>query len=179
MRRAANELHIRASQWYEDNGLELEAFHHAAAAHDVERAERLAEGAAIPLHLRGAVLTILDWLGSLPATVLDARPSLWWRYAALLLINGQTTGVEEKLLAAEAALRDGETDEQTRNLVGRIAAARATLALTRYRADIMGRAAPRLEHLTRAPVARANALTLGMPTFQGDRVAPARLIPKP
>jgi hypothetical protein len=40
----------------------------------------------------------------LPARVLDARPSLWWRYAALLLVGGQTTGVEEKLHAAEAAL---------------------------------------------------------------------------
>src|SRR5918992_5559943 len=37
-------LHIRASVWYEDNGLEVEAFQHAAAANDVERAERLIEG---------------------------------------------------------------------------------------------------------------------------------------
>lgn len=36
-----SELHRRASEWYESNGLEVEAFHHAAAAHDVERAERL------------------------------------------------------------------------------------------------------------------------------------------
>ena len=35
------ELHSRASRWYEDNGLEIEAFQHAAAANDVERAERL------------------------------------------------------------------------------------------------------------------------------------------
>src|SRR5438270_7676919 len=28
------ELHRRASQWYEDNGLELEAFHHAVASND-------------------------------------------------------------------------------------------------------------------------------------------------
>ena len=38
------EYHIRASRWYEDNGLEIEAFHHAAAANDIERAERLIEG---------------------------------------------------------------------------------------------------------------------------------------
>ena len=75
------ELHIRASQWYEDNGLELEAFQHAAAANDVERAERLIEGKGMPLHFRGAVAAILDWLASLPKTVLDARPSLWVRYA--------------------------------------------------------------------------------------------------
>src|SRR5919197_4423819 len=60
--RHVNELHIRASQWYEANGFELEAFHHAAAANDIERAERLIEGKGIPLHMRGAVTAILDWL---------------------------------------------------------------------------------------------------------------------
>ncbi len=45
------DLHLRASIWYEDQGLELEAFHHAAAANDVERAERLMEGKGdSPLH---------------------------------------------------------------------------------------------------------------------------------
>ena len=42
-------FHIRASQWDEDNGLDIEAFHHAAAANDVERAERLIEGLAMLL----------------------------------------------------------------------------------------------------------------------------------
>ena len=97
--------------WYEEQGLELEAFQHAAAAHDVERAERLMEGKGIPLHFRGAVTAILDWLASLPKTVLDARPALWVRYASLLLVNGQTTGVEEKLHAAEAALQGAEPDD--------------------------------------------------------------------
>ena len=90
---------------------------------DIERAERLIEGDGIPLHFRGAVTAILDWLASLPKTVLDARPSLWWRYASLLLVNGQTTGVEEKLQAAEVALQGAEPDDKTRNLVGQIAAA--------------------------------------------------------
>ncbi|MCB0183147.1 MAG: hypothetical protein KDE31_02725, partial [Caldilineaceae bacterium] len=43
-------LHIRASAWYEHNGLEIEAFHHAAAANDLARAERLVEGEGVPLH---------------------------------------------------------------------------------------------------------------------------------
>src|SRR5207248_6830214 len=38
------ELHSRASQWFEDHGLSLEAFHHAVAANDVESAARLIEG---------------------------------------------------------------------------------------------------------------------------------------
>src|SRR5437763_5989358 len=42
------ELHRRASVWYEDHGLSIEAFHHAAAAHDTERTERLLEGEASP-----------------------------------------------------------------------------------------------------------------------------------
>ncbi len=136
-----NELHIRASQWYEDNGLELEAFLHAAAADDIDRAERLVEGKTIPLHLRGAIAPILDWLASLPAPVMNARPSLWWRHASLLLINGQTIGVAEKLQAAEAALAalglGPEADDHTRNLIGQIATARSTLALTRYDVETM------------------------------------------
>src|SRR5437588_1426780 len=71
------ELHRRASQWYEDQGLEIEAFHHAVAANDVERAARLVEGDGMPLQFRGAVIPVLQWLESLPKTVLDARPSLW------------------------------------------------------------------------------------------------------
>jgi len=135
-----NELHIRASQWYEDNGLQLEAFRHAAAANDIDRAEQLIDGKGIPLHFSGGVTPILDWLESLPTPVLNARPSLWWRYAAMLLINGQTIGVAEKLQAAEAALaaslQSAEPDDETRNLIGQIAAAKSTLALTRY--DVEG-----------------------------------------
>src|SRR6266540_3416576 len=173
-----NELHIRASQWYEDHGLELEAFAHAAAANDIVRAERLIEGHGIPLHVRGAVTTILNWLASLPTTVLNARPALWWRYASLLLVNGQTSGVEEKLDAAEAALQDTEADDTTRNLIGRIATARAVLALTRYDVETMLTQSRRaLESLyPNSFTTRANAnWTLGVAyMFQGDRSAAGR-----
>ncbi|HKP52896.1 MAG TPA: AAA family ATPase, partial [Chloroflexia bacterium] len=169
------ELHIRASQWYEDNDLDIEAFQHAAAANDIDRAERLMDGRGIPLHFRGAVTTIVNWLGSLPTAVLDARPSLWFRHAALLLVIGQTTGVEEKLNAAEAALQGTGVDEKNRSLVGQIAAARATLALTRYDAETMLAQSRRaLEHLhPNNRSMRANAhWTLGFAYFlQGDRVA--------
>src|SRR5438874_4914579 len=87
------ELHRRASQWYEDNGLEIEAFHHAVAANDIERAERLIEGAGVPLHFRGGGAPIRDWLESLPAAVLNARPSLLLTYASALMMTGQHTAV--------------------------------------------------------------------------------------
>src|SRR5262249_43943350 len=53
-----NALHIRASRWYEDHGLEIEAFRHAASADDIERAERLMEGRKIPRLFPGVVTTL-------------------------------------------------------------------------------------------------------------------------
>ncbi len=176
------EYHIRASQWYEDNGLELEAFHHAAAANDVERAERLMEGKGIPLHFRGAAATLLDWLASLPTTVLNARPSLWVRYASLLLVTGQTTGVEQKLHAAEAALvaalQGAELNAETRDLLGRIANNRATLALTQYQVETMiaqSRRALEYLHPDNLSFRSTSNWTLGVAyLFQGDRAATGR-----
>jgi len=173
-----NELHIRASQWYEDNGLQMEAFQHAAAGKDIERAERLVDGKGIPLHLSGGVAPILEWLESLPSDVLNTRPSLWWRHAAMLLINGQTMGVADKLQAAESGLANilqgTVPDAQTRNLIGLIAMASATLALTRYDVKAMLAQSHRaLEYLDpKSLFQRANAnWTLGYAyILQGERV---------
>ncbi|HET8579765.1 MAG TPA: AAA family ATPase, partial [Nitrospiraceae bacterium] len=98
-----NKLHKRASIWYEDNGLEVEAFRHAVAANDVDRAAYLVEGKGLPLIFRGVVSPVLNWLESLPTIALDHRPGLWVIYASALLIAGQPHGVEQKLLSAEAA----------------------------------------------------------------------------
>ena len=178
-RTLTRELHIRASQWYEDHDLPMEAFHHAAAANDIERAERLIEGKGMPLHLSGGVAPILEWLESLPTEVLNARPSLWRRHAGLLLINGQTAGVGEKLQAAEAALaailQGKEPDDETRNIIGQIASARATLALTRYDVDTMlAQSSRALEYLHPDSLfTRSTALwVMGFAQIlRGDRVA--------
>jgi LuxR family transcriptional regulator, maltose regulon positive regulatory protein len=135
-----NELHLRASQWYEENGLDIEAFQHAAAANDLGRAARLVEEKGLPLHSTSAMAPVLKWLGALPAKVLESRPSLWVTHAALLLATGQTAGVEEKLQAAEVALAPlmqvTPLDEKIQFLIGQMAAVRSTLALTRY--DVEG-----------------------------------------
>src|SRR5205807_4904206 len=175
---AVAELHRRASQWYEDHGLEVEAFHHAAAANDVERAERLIEGQGLPLQFRGAGAPVLKWLESLPTTVLDARPSLWVTYATALFFVGRHTAVEQKLQAAEAALPGHEQDDRLRDLVGRIAAIRATLAIIQHDSEtIIAQSRRALEYLhpDNVPVRTAATYTLGYAyQLQGDRTAASR-----
>lgn len=142
------QLHRRASIWYEEHGLELEAFHHAAAAQDVDRATRLIEGNGMPLHFRGAVTPVLDWLHSLPTPVLDSRPILWTAYASVLLATGQVSAAEEKLLAAERALQGVELDDTTRDLIGRIAANRAMAAVSQNQVEtIIAQSQRALENL--------------------------------
>jgi LuxR family maltose regulon positive regulatory protein len=131
------ELHRRASRWYEANGYEVDAFQHAAAAGDVRRATRLVAGRGMPLQFRGAVYPVLRWLEFLTQEVLNADPSLWVMYASCLSMAGRTDEVEEKLQAAEAILPEAEKagDEGARNLHGHIAAIRALLAAAKYQAE--------------------------------------------
>ncbi len=170
------ELHRRASQWYEDHSLTIEAFHHAVAANDVERAERLIEGEGMPLQFRGPMISVLNWLESLPTTILDARPSLWVTYASALTMTGQPESlVEEKLQAAEAALQEAEPDDKTRDLVGHIAAIRAMLAVPVNQVEtIIAQSRRALEYLhpNNLPVRTATTWTLGYAyQLQGDRAA--------
>jgi LuxR family transcriptional regulator, maltose regulon positive regulatory protein len=116
--------------------------------------------------------------------VLNARPSLWWRHASLQLVIGQTAGVQEKLDAAEAGLaailQDGEPDARARLLIGRIAAARAVLALTRYDSETMLVQSRRaLDYLSPDRLSmRANAnWTLGVAyAYRGERAAARRAL---
>jgi LuxR family maltose regulon positive regulatory protein len=169
------EIHQRASQWYEDNGLEIEAFQQAVAANDVARAARLVEGKGMPLQFRGAVMPVLSWLASLPPAVLDGTPSLWVMYASALSMTGQPAGIEEKLQAAEAALQGRALDIQTRNLIGHIAAIRALLAADHYQVDtIIAQSRRALEYLRpdNLPVRTATTWKLGIAyQLQGDRAA--------
>jgi LuxR family maltose regulon positive regulatory protein len=97
-----SELHIRASRWYEESELAVEAFQHAALAGDLDRTERLIDGNGMPLHFRGVTAPVLRWLDSLPFSVMNERPSLWVTYGAATMISGHPSQVEPKLKAAEA-----------------------------------------------------------------------------
>ncbi|WP_235929911.1 LuxR C-terminal-related transcriptional regulator [Chengkuizengella marina] len=131
------QLHIRASIWHEKNNYEIEAFQHAAAAGDVERAERLLLGNGTPLHFRGAIVPVIKWLETLSTEILNANPTLWVLYASVLSMSNHYNEVEPKLLAAEGALQGLEINRKTRNLVGHIAAIRAFLATVQNKVDVI------------------------------------------
>ncbi|MFC5471800.1 LuxR C-terminal-related transcriptional regulator [Cohnella suwonensis] len=173
---AAAALHARASEWYEENGLEMEAFRHAVAARDVERAARLAEGKGLPLHFRGEFVPVLNWLESLPELAFETRPSLCVVYASVLLMAGQTGGVEPKLRVAEAGLAiEDQEDGNVRDLIGHIASIRASAAASRHEVETIlaesNRALAYL-HPRNLPVRTATTWTLGYAYhLMGDRAA--------
>lgn len=171
-------LHRRASRWFEANGLLFEAFQHAVAAADIDRAAFLVEGNGMPLHFRGAVKPVLDWLTALPSHELDAHPNLWVTYASALLFTGQLTGIEPKLQAAEAVLPANSADAATRDLIGRIASIRATVAVSQHQAETIVTQAQRaldFLHPGNLPVRTATTWALGYAyELQGNRSAARR-----
>ncbi|MBI1299438.1 LuxR family transcriptional regulator [bacterium] len=171
-------LHQRASHWYADNDLELEAFHHATAAQDVARAIDLIEAKGMPLQFRGGAVIVLNWIKSLPEEVLNAYPVLWITWGSALLMHGQVVGVEEKAAAAEAALAQAKMSERSRDLIGRIASLRATVAVTRHEADtiiVQAQRALTYLHPDNLPVRASINWALGHAhNLQGDRATAAQ-----
>lgn len=126
----ARELHKRASVWYQENDYPIEAFQHASASGDIDRAAELIEGGGISLEYRGAQHLILPWLEALPDVEMEARPALLVTYASALTMAGQPLPqIEEKLAASESMLKARDADPDTHDLIGQIALIRAMLAI--------------------------------------------------
>ena len=172
------DLHLQASIWYEANNLEIDAFHHATLAGDIERATRLVEGGGMPLHFQGAVTPVLNWLGGLPTAVLDQNPVLWVLYASALLFVGQLADAAQKADAAEAALAQAKPNEAIRDLIGHVASIRATLAVSQHQAEtIIVESERALGHLhpNNLPVRTATIWSLGVAhLLQGNLAAAAQ-----
>ena len=171
-----NTLHIRASEWYEANGLVLESFHHATAAHDVDRTLRLIQGEGLPLYFRGEAIPVRHWLESLSEAEFQARPELWVTYASVLTLTGRLHGnIEEILQAAETALQDKVDDDKTADLLGQIAANRAMLGVVKNEVNTIVTQSQRalaLLHPDNAPMRSTTTWTLGYAyQVQGKRAA--------
>src|SRR5829696_3170980 len=105
------ELHLRASEWYEENALVAEAVNHALSAGDHERAARLMESGVGQTWYRGEVMTLLDWLRKLPKEAMLRRPLLMVWYAAALMLVGRFDGVESLLREAEGVASEDQGEE--------------------------------------------------------------------
>jgi LuxR family maltose regulon positive regulatory protein len=96
------ELHRRASQWYENEGLVDEAIQHALAAGDMESAARLVDGIAADLVVRRESYKLVKFVERLPSDLCQGYPMLCIWHAWALLYMGQMEIVEPALTLIEA-----------------------------------------------------------------------------
>jgi LuxR family maltose regulon positive regulatory protein len=170
---AAAPLHRRASQWYEAQGMEVEAFHQATLAKDIVGAMRLIEGNGMPFYFRGVTAPVVHWLSSLPQAALNTHPFLWVAFSWSLLFAGQPGTLEQKVSGAEAAMQKHPQDASTADTHGQIAVLRAWLAVYRNEAEAIYRHACRaleLLHPESRPARTAAHCALGVAhMFRGER----------
>ena len=135
------QYHIRASEWFEQNGDIGEAFHHAITIADFERVARLLESSWLSMDESFQTGTWLGWVNQLPLSVRRVRPVLLTQMGWAYMDAGNAEASEASLRDAEASLKRplAETviveKEQFRTLPARIAFARAYNAQTQNRFD--------------------------------------------
>ena len=103
-------LHLRASEWYESNGLRPDAIRHALDAKDFERAAGLIELAGSEAedgNIQQA--TWLGWVKRLPEELVRVRPVLNVWYAYVLLGSGELEAAESRFEDAERWLEPADT----------------------------------------------------------------------
>ncbi|HET6869329.1 MAG TPA: LuxR C-terminal-related transcriptional regulator [Solirubrobacteraceae bacterium] len=147
-RGALPQLHRRASAWYRDAGLIIDAAHHAIAAGDVDAAARLVARHYAYFVDRGQLATVLHWLELLPRAAAAQDWLLCFAGTVVTAHAGQLDEAERWLELAERApplVRDGQEPE------GPLAILAAYLRL--LRGDIGGTVAHARRALAAAPAA--------------------------
>jgi LuxR family maltose regulon positive regulatory protein len=104
------ELHLRASTWFESHQMVNEAIDHAIRAQDYERTALLVESAAETALMQGQLVTLLNWLQSLPDETLRQQPTLLVFKAWALLFCGRPMSDVQQLMdwSREAASGDSK-----------------------------------------------------------------------
>ena len=121
------EYHLRASQWYEENGDLGAAFHHAIAAGDFVRAAGLAEAAWQGMEESFQTAVWVGWVKQLPEEVIRVRPLLCTLLGQAFANAGESKASELRLRDAERCLDDSDVtnEAQLMPLPAMIALARA------------------------------------------------------
>lgn len=176
----ADALHLRASSWYEAEGLSAEAITHALAAARLDpeyaQAARLIEGELKHAWGSGESAVALAWLQALPAEVMRRRPRLLLERAQALVL---TSKPDEALPYLEAAEQAADPDDKD-YLLGFAAAIRCRTARLRGElpeAVALGRRAlewlpePESPHRNFAAVCLSDALLAAGDVAQAAEVA--------
>jgi LuxR family maltose regulon positive regulatory protein len=102
------ELHRRASEWYEREGLITEAIGHVLTCGDFERAAYLIQEAGWAIFTRGEMTTILGWIAALPHHFVRANPQLGVLHAWTMAKSGDLDGAERSLQELNGVSFHGE-----------------------------------------------------------------------
>ena len=172
-------LHLRASAWYESQGMVSQALRHAVAAGDASRAFQVVQGHGVPLYFLEDAEPVLQWLQDQPPSYLNAHPPLWLVLAWSYLATSQHSRMRAPIIGAEAAIESAAGHPAYRNWRGELHAVRAWEAVALCDPVAIEREATlALEWLSEDQVAvRITAqCALGVAhQFSGDRVAAKRV----
>jgi LuxR family maltose regulon positive regulatory protein len=130
-----DELHQRASAWFEAAGDHAEAITHALAGHGFERAARLIELAAPALFQARQEWTARRWLTALPDELFPDRPVLSIELVASFMVSGEVAGVEPLLDGIERWL-DPDADITKAVVFDEVFFARLPAQVAVYRAAL-------------------------------------------
>ena len=132
------EYHIRASMWFEKDGDETEAFHHAFVAGDYGRAAGLAELAWQGMDGSFQSAAWLGWAKKLPKDVIRLRPVLSTQMAQAFMDAGEAEASEAYMQDAERCL-NGSSGGMVVADETQLGSLPAMIAMTRaYNAQILG-----------------------------------------
>jgi LuxR family maltose regulon positive regulatory protein len=123
------DLHRRAAAWYEENDLLAEAIDHALKAKDFQRASRLIEQNALTTifgHAQWA--TLFEWMETLPAEMVRARPRLSLQYAWALFTTGRWEAAANLVEEIKPVLEAVEQGAEKERLLGELSVIAALVA---------------------------------------------------
>lgn len=127
-----SDLHVKASLWFEEQGLSEGAIHHALTAKDFDRAAGIIELIGPDLRMYKQDATLFKWLEAFPKGFAESRPILSLDYANAAFARGQLELAELYLQTTERLLKTDDrivvNEEEFQNLPIRIAMTKVTYA---------------------------------------------------
>lgn len=111
-------LHLHAAEWHEQNGLILDAIHHASLAADDEMVERLIEQHYLEMVNRGEMSWVRFWMGKLSKELIYRRPWLCLYEALNRSWFGQLEEANFLLNTAEKIIRSSISTSDTQTMLG-------------------------------------------------------------